>query len=201
VDGTGVPEQVDRPLQQHADRPRREEQPGEPGAQPHDLLVAVPRRRVPGDRADHEADERPADQARGGHEDRVDAAPDDAGQEERQRLLGLAAAAARREPDEDPADADADDRVDDVLDGGALDQPDQQRRDRDAARGEQREPEVLRGQPQDREDEAGHAGLQHPAAAAEGLRHLTAYDGLDRVDGGRGVLGLGHAGSAHGMSS
>ena len=39
------------------------EQPGQPGAQPHDLLVAVPGGRVAGHAADHEADQRPADQA------------------------------------------------------------------------------------------------------------------------------------------
>ena len=42
-----------------------DQHPGQPGAQPHHLLVLVPGGRVAGDAADHEADQRPADQARG----------------------------------------------------------------------------------------------------------------------------------------
>ena len=53
----------DRRLDDHAQHARQHQQPGQLRAQPHDLPVLVPRGRVAGDAADHEADQRPADQA------------------------------------------------------------------------------------------------------------------------------------------
>ena len=59
----GVAGQPDRRLDGHAQQARRDQQPGQPAAELHDLPVLVPRGRVAGDAADHEADQRPADQA------------------------------------------------------------------------------------------------------------------------------------------
>ena len=92
----------------------------------HHLLVGVPGRRVAGDAADHEADERPADQAGERQHDRVAGVVDDAGQEVGQRLVVLAAAPAGGDRHEQPADADPEQRVEDELHRRALHQPDHQ---------------------------------------------------------------------------
>ena len=85
---------------------------------------------VAGDAADHEADQRPADQAGERQHDGVAGVVDDAGQEVGQRLVVRAAAAARRDRDEEPADADAEERVEAELHRRALHQPGDQQHDR-----------------------------------------------------------------------
>ena len=56
----GLAGQVDRQLHGHPDHAGQREHPGQVAAQPDDLRVPVPRGRVAGDAADHEADHRPA---------------------------------------------------------------------------------------------------------------------------------------------
>ena len=96
LDRAGVAGEPDRALDDHPQQARQREQPGQPGAQPHDRLVGVPGGRVAGDAADHEADQRPADQAGERQQHEVAGVVEDAGQEVRQRLVVLAAAAAAR---------------------------------------------------------------------------------------------------------
>ena len=54
VDRAGPAEQPDRALEGHPDRTRGQQHPGQPGAEPHHLLVLVPGQRVARDAAEHE---------------------------------------------------------------------------------------------------------------------------------------------------
>ena len=161
-----------------------DEQPGEPRAQPHDLPVLVPGGRVAGDAADHEADQRPADQAGEGQHARSS-----------RRCRGCRAG-SRRAPGRRRCRRTARDMV---TNSQPMPMPTSalttnctverctsrttssttRRRDADDQRG----PQVLGGQPEDGEDDRRDGRLDHAAPAAERLGELAADDRLDGLDG------------------
>ena len=82
---------------------------------------------------------------------------------------------------EEPADRDADQRVDAELHRLALHQAGEQLDHGDPDTGAERHLEVPGDQPHHREGQGRHRRLDHPTAAAERLAELTPDQGLDGI--------------------
>jgi hypothetical protein len=137
----------------------------------------VPSGGIAHDAAQHEADERPADD-HGAHEDhRIDGVVDDPWE---QRVDGLAGSRGEQRPD-----ADADEAVPDELDGLALDQPQREQHDGDPDADPEREAQLLGRQPGEGEGDRGQRALEDSAAPAESLGQLGADQLLDGLVHGR----------------
>ena len=150
-------------------------------AQPHDLAVGVPGRRVAGHAADHEADQRPADQAGQGQDHGVARVVEDAREEVGQRLVVLAPAAARGQSDEQPADPDAEHGVEHELRRRALHQRTTSSSSAAPMLTVSASASSRVVSQKHREEDRRDRRLDHAAATAERLRQLRADDGLDRL--------------------